>query len=216
MLERLSRPSKLCQHSASLLTERQQSGTVLFVKRLNAPSSCRDASTGLISIEAPLVDHPGWSVAADIDDSGSSAQIISVSIRRQDHPAVGNRLSGVHPEGAVTAQLLRSVPLSELMALANVHLRYWAPGKRLPDPHRLQERSPEYYATWAALYVQALANNPRRALSDLAEAHGMERTVMRDLINRCRAKGYLTRGPKGRAGGQLTEQALDALKGSKR
>lgn len=183
---------------------------------LDVPSSGRDRGTGLITIEARLLDHPGWVVSADIDDTGHMAEIVAVAVRREDHPLSSVSSKGLVPSGSITAGILRSVPLTDLLTAANDHLRFHSPSKRLPDPHKLRERSPKYYATWAALYVDAVRRNPRRAISDLADAHGVDRTVMRDLINRCRAKGYLTRGQPGRAGGELTPSTIDVLKGSKR
>lgn len=60
----------------------------------------------------------------------------------------------------------------------------------------------------------AIAGGSRRPVADTAKALGEPRIAyIRDLLNVARQRDLLTRPEKGRAGGTLTQKALDALRG---
>lgn len=163
--------------------------------------------------ESPLADHPGWNVIADIDDSGDVAEILRLSVVRQDHPAAGVRLD-LEAAGSVSAAHLRSVRLTEIVEAANEHLRYQSPVS-VPDPAKQRANSPEFYAAWAARYVDLVKGGSRSPIADLAEEMGKSREQIRDLVHACRAKGYLTKGRRGLSGGELTDVALKVLKATR-
>lgn len=152
---------------------------------------------------------------AVIDPTGDIAEIVEVTVIRQDQPRAQTVLAGLEPKGSVSAAILRSVKLTEILVETRPFMKIIAPTKRLRDPSKMSERSGLYYATWASLYVQAVERNPRRVIADLAEAHDMKPAAVRDLIHRCRPD-FLTGGVKGRAGGNLTQLAIDTLNGATR
>src|SRR3546814_8461436 len=95
---------------------------------LALPSSNRDERTGLLEVESPIVGQSGWNVQAQIDDSGESAEIVKLSFVRQDHPdARGAKRKGLAPSSTISASIVRSVSLVELVQAANVHLRFHTP-----------------------------------------------------------------------------------------
>lgn len=183
---------------------------------LGLPTSRRDPD-GRVILESTLSRHPGWNLWAAIDDSDGVAEIVELAVIRQDQERAGTSQRGVAPSGSVSAAILRSISIPDVIAAADLHLRamHLLDGtklKRLRDPNKMSERNPEYYATWARLYVTAVREHPNRAIAALAEAQAMEPSAVRDLIHRCRSKGYLTPGARGRAGGQLTDLAIQTLK----
>lgn len=80
-----------------------------------------------------------------------------------------------------------------------------------------------FYATWAAAYVQSVANGSRHPVTDLAvrppvkiEGFGPSDdadavATVRAIVQEARRRELLTRGPAGKAGGELTEKALATL-----
>jgi hypothetical protein len=75
-----------------------------------------------------------------------------------------------------------------------------------------QRRTPEFYAHVAASYVRQ-ASKTRRVYDAMHKLDfpSYSLDTLRDLVKECRQKGYLTSAPSGRAGGQLTEEALALL-----
>src|SRR5439155_8054666 len=81
-------------------------------------------------------------------------------------------------------------------------------------------RSDEFYAVWAAAYVNALANGSRNPIVDLAAAPPIESggrrgpessATVRAIVSRARQRGILGPAPSGRAGGDLTPKARRIL-----
>lgn len=68
-----------------------------------------------------------------------------------------------------------------------------------------------YYARWAAAYADALARSPQ-PVADLAARHNLSPSQIRNLMHACRRRGMLTASPPGRAGGELTQRAVQLLK----
>lgn len=139
------------------------------------------------------------------------------------------------PEGGLTARALRRVHLGRARELAYEQLDKWIdrerrhPGwQRLPTtftvdaisaPRRpgRKGRDDRFYATVASAYVGALKRGSRQPVVEAAQALGeatggfYASTYVRDLLHEARRRELLTRPPRGRAGGQLTEKALALL-----
>ncbi len=69
----------------------------------------------------------------------------------------------------------------------------------------------EDYARWAQGYVQALVEAPRSPIAALAERTKRARSHVRNYIHEARVRGLLTESRAGKAGGQLTERAVQIL-----
>jgi hypothetical protein len=122
------------------------------------------------------------------------------------------------PDGGLPARALRGLRTTEALERVSRILRH---GVRLPgfSPEALDEarwriRSDRLLAEISTAYVEVLDSGaPIRELTRrLADqgVHYAEATI-RDLVNEARNRELLTRPPKGRAGGQLTEKAKQLL-----
>jgi hypothetical protein len=186
--------------------------------------SRRNPGTGhlevLLGIEDPdNGEYSGWYALADIDDGAEVPELVALTLRAGNHPYhrlaehAGADLGGLETAECppLTARLLRAVPLGLLRSVVNLHLatRREVRG-RLPDPTRAKRHDDQYYASWAGHYARAAESSPR-PIVELADKFGMDRGQVRDVIHACRRRGFLTPATRGIAGGQLTDQALDAL-----
>lgn len=178
--------------------------------------SGRNADTGLIEVQAVLPTAPDWTVTAEIDDTSGVAVIVGMTLRRKDHPSVGSHLSGpLKSPDSLTTRVIRSVSLSALVGQANSHLHVsqLIEGKTrrlLRDPLKGRENPSLFYAVWASRYADAAVAS-RSPIADLAQAHDMKRSQVRDLVHECRSRGFLSPSRPGRPGGQLTAMALEVL-----
>jgi hypothetical protein len=164
----------------------------------------------------PRTDTPG--VPAELDD------------HEDDWSDVIGGAAPPTPEGGLTTRALRDVHLGHALELAYAQLgRAFERGRRhpsFPPPASFAEhavstprrpgrkgREDSFYAAVAAAYVDAIERGSRKPVVDaadtLSEAWGgtHEPTYVRDLLHVARQRGLLTRPPKGRAGGQLTDKA---------
>jgi len=140
------------------------------------------------------------------------------------------------PSGGLTARNLRKLTLGRALSAAYRHLdRHY---QRDPHPDSLlgqsiqrfaaqaiseprqpgrRGRGDAFYAHVASAYVEAITQGSRKPVKDAALALSKawsgtyEDTYVRDLLNEARHRGLLTRPPKGRAGGELTEKGRQAL-----
>lgn len=138
------------------------------------------------------------------------------------------------PKGGLTTRALRDVQLGHAVQLAYTQLGRWFdrdrrhPGSVMPTsftatavdtPRRpgRKGREDSFYVVAAAAYVDALEQGNRKpvvtAAQTLSETWGgtYEPTYVRDLLHVARERGLLTRPPRGRAGGQLTDRARALL-----
>jgi hypothetical protein len=135
------------------------------------------------------------------------------------------------PRSGITARLLRAVPLGVLWKAMPTYLRQAArQGEvlRAPDPRLTKElgfaapssgrrsRRPVpdvLCAALAAVYVEALKADPRRALRLAAAEARLPYKRMRDIIHQARKRRLLTTAgmKQGKAGGALTSKARDLL-----
>jgi len=88
-------------------------------------------------------------------------------------------------------------------------LRVWASGLNKRPGRR--GRSARDYAAIAALYVDAYGSGTE--VKDVADALGYSTASVRNFLSEARRRGLLTRVGQGRAGGELTAEAIELLKG---
>ena len=141
------------------------------------------------------------------------------------------------PSGGLTSRALRHVHLGRAVELAYEHLDRWLERERKRDkplgstfareavkaPRRPGSagREDRFYAVVASLYVDALEHGSRRPVVDVAERLSKGRggsyapEYVRDVLHEARRRELLTRPPKGRAGGELTDKARTALDADK-
>lgn len=148
----------------------------------------------------------------------------------------GEMLPADPPEGGLTSRALRNVHLGQALEMAYEVLGGWLGNEKdgvvtslssagfTADAARIRRRpgrkgrGDRYYATVAAAYVDALRQRSRQPVVDaartLTEATGgtYKASYVRDLLHVARTRGLLTRPPKGRAGGELTEKGRTALR----
>ncbi len=104
-------------------------------------------------------------------------------------------------------------PSAPLLSLAGFRREALAAPRR---PGR-RGRDDNFYAVIASFYVEAVARRSAQPVKDaattLSEAWGATYTdtYVRDLLNEARRRELLTRPPRGRAGGELTEKARKLL-----
>lgn len=114
----------------------------------------------------------------------------------------------LHVEGPVTAELLRSIPIGRIEALANALLHPqaadlgWRRDARLPRRlrHASGHRRPdEFYVAVAAAYrhLVAVSSQP---VADLADANEVPRTTAARWVKEARRRGLLAPGRAGKAG----------------
>jgi len=169
----------------------------------------------------PRTDTPG--VPADLDE------------HEHDWDDVIGGMTPTHtPAGGLTTRALRDVHLGRALELAYGQLgRAFERGRRHPTfpvpvsfaeqavstPRRpgRKGREDRFYAIVAAAYVDAIERGSRTPVVSAAEALSNARSgpyeppYVRDLLHVARQRGLLTRPPRGRAGGQLTDKARALL-----
>lgn len=72
------------------------------------------------------------------------------------------------------------------------------------------------YAEMAALYVEKQRTNAKTALKDLASEKAYSESRVRNILFTARQRELLTAAPAGKAGGELTDKALDILRHEER
>jgi len=69
-----------------------------------------------------------------------------------------------------------------------------------------RKRTPLYYAQVSAAYVREVAAGPK-PYERMAEEFDSNADTMLDVVKEARRRGFLTKAPSGKAGGQLTKKA---------
>lgn len=169
-----------------------------------------------IDLDLDVDRYPGWSVVAEVDDSGPVGEVVRLSISRIDYAHAIKRDFTDDPraQGGVTGKMLASISTVQLMTIADSLLSYVTP-TRLSDPRkrkrtRLSADDERWWANLARDYVR-LSKSSRRPVVDLADKYGVDRDRMRDILHDARRAGWLTRGGQGQARGELTQRSLMAL-----
>jgi hypothetical protein len=150
---------------------------------------------GYVRVTGRLDDR--WEVVARV--AGEPPRLVGLSVHR-----VGGG------DEALTSEVLRAVPLTEVMAAA----RQFTTGVEqavvvLPSAGRGYDDVD--YAWWALRYVRLVNAGSRRPVADLAADVGMKASRVRDLIHTCREKGMLPKSRPGLPGGTLTAKARRLL-----
>ncbi|WP_456825327.1 hypothetical protein [Cellulomonas sp. P5_E12] len=120
-----------------------------------------------------------------------------------------DRLTG--PEGGITTETLRAIPMQEIRArmfrLVRGALRAhgWIP----EIPERVD--TPGDLARFCAVYVDLVREGHRSPLHRMSELTGVSRNTLSARIRRAREQGILTRPTSTEAGGELTEFGLTLL-----
>jgi hypothetical protein len=141
--------------------------------------------------------------------------------------AVWQYRASVARSPAVTARMLRAIPISGLYEKALRGARQWeglyaehgnvdamvavagfaVAGARVGRPGQ-DDRA---YLPWAVRYAEKVAGGSRSPVADLAAEHEMKRDRVRDLIHECRTRELLAPGRSGTAGGLLTAKAKQLI-----
>jgi hypothetical protein len=176
----------------------------------------------------PRPDDPepqpaGLWLSALVDERPTDPHIVEVTVSERppvdanaDEPskwvvAEGQLEPGERP-ARITANVLRQAPLGQVHEVLDERRggTARAVAGAIPNPTEMADHDDRYYAAWAAHYVTT-ATSSRRPVADIADRFGVSRDSVRDRLNTARGRGMLTRGSHGRAGGQLTDKALEAL-----
>ena len=172
----------------------------------------RDDGRTQIVGEERLDRNPDWFVSVVFDVGKSDFSLVSMRV----DPA-----SLTPPSGGISTNVFRSIRLGPLFARAHntIQLPTSVGGGlglvtlddqgRVPRPGR-RGRNDIFYARWAALYVDALAEGPN-PLPRLAKAEHLNESTIRGFLHEARRRKLLTDAPPGRAGGQLTRKAETLL-----
>lgn len=128
---------------------------------------------------------------------------------RVDEAADGRvHVVALHLEGVVSAEVLRTIPIGRIEALANALLhphaaeQGWRDVARLPDDLLLADgrnRPDEFYATVASTYRHLVTASPR-PVADLADANDVPRSTAHRWVKEARRRGMLPPGRPGKAG----------------
>lgn len=192
---------------------------------------------GLLTVFATLDAHEDesgaptydWELRYLVRQRGSVGEIVELAVRPSDaEPPQRSRIWADRPADTVGGIPMRLLRLSsrELLELV-ADFQVWAMSATTSDPavkRRLQQwgddfsasarpgrkgRPPVEYARVAQRYVQLL-NDPK-PLESLRAELGLSASQVRNVLYKARHDDLLTRAPKGRAGGELTQKAIDLL-----
>ncbi|MQS38387.1 hypothetical protein [Streptomyces katsurahamanus] len=72
--------------------------------------------------------------------------------------------------------------------------------------------SDEYLAVLSAFYVRVVEVGQRAPIQDLEQVTGTKQATLKGHLRAARQRGFLTK-VEGKAGGQLTDKALETLRG---
>lgn len=92
-------------------------------------------------------------------------------------------------------------------ALADVHV-----GLTAMLPHLPRGVSDEYLAVLSAFYVRVVEIGERAPVQELEAITGTKQATLKGHLRAARQRGFLTK-VEGKAGGQLTDKAIETLKG---
>ncbi len=193
-------------------------------------------------IEVPAGE--GWlaSYRVVMREAGPVIAEIRVFPAEGDHrtPGAWSRDPVSVPADGIPARVLRRLRLTDPIGLFERFVKQWEAdhgeevtervfgsfwfrrsGAAVPKRTGRAGRSDEFYARWAAAYVERLKRGSRHPVSDLvtrppvkiagfASSRAPEATV-RAIIHEARRRKLLTGAPPGRAGGELTEKSTQLL-----
>ena len=133
---------------------------------------------------------------------------VPVHVQLDEHDDGRVHVVAMHLEGLVSAEVLRSIPVGRIEALANALLhphaaeQGWRADARLPDEvldESAWRRSDEFYVAVAEIYRHLVAVSAR-PVAELAEANGVPRSTGHRWVKEARRRGMLPPGRPGKAG----------------
>jgi hypothetical protein len=160
--------------------------------------------------EFDIEGYPGWRFVARIAETDAGLQVDRLVIEPSGKVA---------PFGGITTRMLREIRTGAIIASARMtgrvlasYLPDGAPDLSVSERVGRRGRDDRFYARWAAEYVAACARSTR-PVADLAARHHLSPSQVRNLVHACRHKrGMLTDPLPGKAGGELTDRAIELLK----
>jgi len=183
--------------------------TVLYVGH----GSDADNDDAITHVDVEIDGMPGWVVRVVPELTERGVEIGALAIR----PAEEGKI----PEGGLTANVLRNLPIRKMQLAARtaalVDRQLFGDARGLdkwiesgPVRPGRTGRPAAFYALWAAEYVDAVAGS-KSPVKDLATKHSMSAGQLRGLLNQARKRGLLTEASAGRPGGELTAKARELL-----
>jgi transposase-like protein len=180
-----------------------------------------DEDTGEIHAEAPCGVRPWYAYGRFRVQEGrlelkeirvfSSPERTTLVKNDPAWPPFGS-INSWAPADDLTAEALRSIPMRFLRTIAIASVEKYGEGplsetesKSMSKRPGRAGRSDEFYARWAARYVNK--RDSRAPIADLAREHGLRREQVRDVIQLARDRGLLTAGRDG----TLTARAKSIL-----
>jgi hypothetical protein len=196
---------------AHVLVSDPQAGTERMYAALQIPELPGWIAVLLLEKKNGVPNLVEWRVVA--------GNIDSMITKRDSTHSLGLKTSSPPETEVITATLLRKVPIERLVRLAQQGLptkiaelpwREWAS----IDPSRPGRpgRSDIEYAQMAEMYVRIWDSGVPNTTEHLAEQVSLSPTQVRNILGQARKRGLLTPAPRGKAGGELTDLAIEMLK----
>ncbi|HET7416877.1 MAG TPA: hypothetical protein VFJ61_04535 [Solirubrobacterales bacterium] len=155
-----------------------------------------------VSRLVPLED--GWLAWAD---EGRLPASVRVKVREADDGRF--HVSALHVDGAVSAEVLRAIPVGRIEAAANAQFHHRAPGSPARQPrarirpslrsNAVQGYPNAFYEAVATTY-RHLSATSSRPVAALAEANEVPVTTAQRWVKEARRRGLLAPGRPGKAG----------------
>ena len=176
-----------------------------------------------------IPELPGWNAVLLFEVTKEVPRLVEFRVVAGDNDsiltepdsthALGLETSGPAESEEITSTLLRKVPIGRLIRLAQQGLP--AEIAELPwrewvsiDPSRPGRpgRPDIDYAQMAEMYVRVRHERVPKPTEHLAEQVYLSPSQVRNILGQARKRGLLTPAPRGKAGGELTELAIEILK----
>lgn len=174
-------------------------------------------------VSETLIGGGKWRVDYAFELQGGATVIAGVMVTPASDDRSWPPEPGSAPPGGLTARVLRGIPMGPELIASKA-----APGIRVqieeagrivgdswstPPPRRpgSSGRSDTYYLPFVRLAVRAADSGSASPVADAAEQLGFDRDYVRDQLHAARRRGLLTKPPRGRGVGQLTDKARRLL-----
>jgi hypothetical protein len=161
-----------------------------------------DEDDEVLVTEQRLKDYPEWVVTARFQRGGHRTYLVGLSI----DPA---SMLPYPPTAPLNTDVIRSVKLDQLFRRARTTAT--DSGVAMQEQASGKERRPDqFYLDLAVRYLQLVeeTNSPTK---HLAQDLGVSLAKARDLVREARRRKLMTMSTRGRAGGELTTEALRLL-----
>ena len=191
--------------------------------------SAPQAGTECTYAALQIPELPGWNAVLFLEKTNGVPRLVefrvvagdidSIITERDSTHSLGLETSGPAETEEITSALLRKVPIERLIRLAQQGLP--AEIAELPwrewvsiDPSRPGRpgRPDIEYAQIAETYVRIWLSGVPKPTEHLAEQVYLSPRQVRNVLGQARKRGLLTPAPRGKAGGELTDLAIEILK----